>query len=556
MLKSLSIINYAIINELEIDFHKGFSTITGETGAGKSIILGALSLILGNRADNAHIKNQDKKCVIEAVFNIKEYKLENLFQLNDLDYSENTIIRREINSQGKSRAFINDTPISLQALKEISSKLIDIHSQHENLLLNDEGFQLNVVDVFNDNIPLCSDFSIRYKKFKTAQKTLQVLEEKANDSKTQLDFLQFQFEQLNDAKLAPGEQEELEQEFQFLTHAVDIKSDLNNAVLALSEEEHNAINKLKFVLSTLDNVKKIYPNITELANRTQQIYIETKDINADIESIFNKIDVNPERLEKVNERLNTIYSLQKKFQCNSIVELISTKESIEKELMQIASFDNEIEKLNIEIALQEKEVNALAKQLNKRRKAGIPEIKSKIEDMCRLLGMPDITFEINLTQSEKITESGVDKIQFLFSANKKIQVQEITKIASGGELSRLMLSIKHLISSKTYLPTIIFDEIDNGISGNIADKMGSIMQHMASQMQVISITHLPQIAAKGEFHYIVYKQNSTKTVETDIKLLSENERIIEIAKMLSGEKLTNAAISNAKELLKHLHRQF
>lgn len=546
MLQSLSIKNYAIINELNIDFQKGFSTVTGETGAGKSIILGALSLILGNRIDTTHIKNQDEKCIIEGVFNIKEYFLNDLFETNDLDYSENAIIRREINTQGKSRAFINDTPVSLQVLKEISSKLIDIHSQHENLLLNDENFQLNILDIYAENIKARNEFSSEYKKLKALQKSLTELETKANESKTQLDFLQFQFDQLEAAKLNENEQEELEEESQLLTHAVDIKSDLSNVLNLISENEENVLSRLKQSSNLIQNLEKLIPSIKEISERLDNVFIETKDLASDIEKFYNQTDVNPERLEEVDERLNTIYSLQKKFQCNSIADLLELKDKLENELLQIASFDDEVAKLNSEIKKQEKFLNGKADELSKKRMSAIPQIKANIVELCKQLGMPDIVFEIKITKTEKYLETGQDKVQYLFSANKNIQAQEITKIASGGELSRLMLSIKHLICTKTALPTIIFDEIDTGISGNIADKMGAIMQQMGNQMQVISITHLPQIAAKGKFHYIVYKEKA----ETGIKLLAENERVIEIAKMLSGEELTEAAISNAKVLMK------
>lgn len=550
MLKSLSIHNYAIIENLEIDFYKGFSTVTGETGAGKSIILGALSLIIGNRADASSIKNQNEKCIVEGIFDVENYNLQSFFQHNELDYNQFTIIRREINTKGISRAFINDTPVSLQVLKEISTKLIDIHSQHENMLLNDLNFQLNVVDIYANSKELLTQYKTEFKSLKEAQKNYNLLQQKANESQARLEFLQFQFDQIEEAKLNDDEQELLEEESQILSHAVDIKLNLNNAYNAIYEDEKNVILQLKSATNFIDSINKIYPNSTEISERMKNVYVEIKDIADDIERLNHKIEANPNRLEEINLRLDLIYNLQKKFQCSSISEIIEYKNKLETELLEISSYSFDLEKLKKEIEIISKQVENLAHKLSENRKKHIAEIEKQIEKHCFLLGMPNISFQIKIEKLENLNETGKDKVQFLFSANKNIDVQEITKIASGGELSRLMLSIKYLMCTKTSLPTIIFDEIDTGISGNIADKMGNIMQEMAHNMQVISITHLPQIAAKGNYHYIVFKDNSKEKTQTGIRQLSENERTMEIAKMLSGKDISEAAISNAKELLK------
>ena len=550
MLKSLSIHNYAIIENLEIDFYKGFSTVTGETGAGKSIILGALSLIIGNRADASSIKNQNEKCIVEGIFDVVNYNLQSFFQHNELDYNQFTIIRREINTKGISRAFINDTPVSLQILKEISTKLIDIHSQHENMLLNDLNFQLNVVDIYANSKELLTQYKTEFKSLKEAQKNYNLLQQKANESQTRLEFLQFQFDQIEEAKLNADEQELLEEESQILSHAVDIKLNLNNAYNAIYEDEKNVILQLKSATNFIDSINKIYPNSTEISERMKNVYVEIKDIVDDIERLNHKIEANPNRLEEINLRLDLIYNLQKKFQCSSIAEIIDYKNKLETELLEISSYSFDLEKLKKEIEIISKQVENSAQKLSENRKKHIAEIEKEIEKYCSLLGMPNISFQIKIEKLENLNETGKDKVQFLFSANKNIEVQEITKIASGGELSRLMLSIKYLMCTKTSLPTIIFDEIDTGISGNIADKMGNIMQEMAKNMQVISITHLPQIAAKGNYHYVVFKDNSQEKTQTGIRQLSENERTQEIAKMLSGKDISEAAISNAMELLK------
>jgi DNA repair protein RecN (Recombination protein N) len=549
MLKSLRIQNYALISELEIDFYSGLSIITGETGAGKSILLGALSLILGQRADSSFVNPNAEKCVVEAIFSIHEYNLKAFFTDNDIDYDNEITLRREIQSNGKSRAFINDTPVNLNQLKELGLNLVDIHSQHENLNLTDDVFQLKVVDSIAGHRNLITEYNQAYRQYKLLASELQQLQTIAEKSKTDTDYFQFQFNQLEQASLVENEQEELESELETLTHAEEIKLNLINSIGLLSGDGASIINNIKEVRNSLSKILKFYSPASGFDKRAESVYIELKDLSREIELLSEKIEYNPDRIKTVNERLDLIYNLQQKHRVKSVSELIMIKNDFLQKLNEINAYDNQVSELKQKLDTQHALLLKLSKEISQNRNNVIPSIEAEIINYLQLLGMPNGKFKIESEKLKDFSQNGLDKIIFLFSANKHIELQEVSKIASGGEISRLMLSLKALIAEKTALPTIIFDEIDSGISGEIADKMGSIMQRMADHMQVINITHLPQIAGKGKYHYLVYKTESETTTTTNIKKLNTDERILEIAKMLSGEELTEAALSNARELL-------
>ena len=549
MLQSIYIQNYALINELEIDFNKGLNIITGETGAGKSILLGALSLILGQRADTSVLKDKSKKCFVEAKFQINKYKIKEFFRLNDLDYEDLTTIRREITNNGKSRAFINDTPVNLSVLKELSSNLVDIHSQHENLLLGDDHFQLSLVDSFANHSELLEEYQNKFIDFNKLSSEYNNLLSNADKAKTDLDYLQFQFDQLESAKLVDGEQTELERELEQLNHAEEIKSNLSKSFHLLSGEEISIISNLKQAKNSIESISKYIKEGEELLNRIGSAYIELQDINSDIDIINERIEHDPKRIEFVGERLDNIYSLQQKHKVSTIAGLIEIKEDLEKKIDLINSYDFETDKIKKQLENTKEELLLLANRISKNRNRIIPRIESKVIEMLQLLGIPNAEFKVEQIPTEEFLPTGTEFIRFLFSANKNVVLEELSKVASGGEMSRLMLSIKSLIVETTTLPTIIFDEIDSGTSGEIADKMGVIIKRMSENIQVINITHLPQIASKGDFHYLVYKEDNHETTNTFIKLLTNDERIDEIAKMLSGEALTDAAIQNAKVFL-------
>ncbi len=550
MLQSLSIQNYALIEELNIYFNKGFSIITGETGAGKSILLGAISLILGQRADTSILKNKNKKCIIEGVFDISDYNLKYFFNNNDLDFDNFTIIRREINPNGKSRAFINDTPVNVSILKELGSKLVDIHSQHQNLILNDAQYQLFVVDIMAKHKNLLNEYRKNFKEYKKDKQELNNLIEKSEKSKQDLDYLQFQYNQLDEANLITDEQEGLESNLETLTHAEDIKANLSKAYNLLSGEGETAINQINEAKSFISRLNKFFPKSTDLSQRIESVLIELNDISNETEIISNDVEYNPEKINIIKERLDIIYNLQQKHRVSTISELIEIKNNLQNQIDEISSYDSEINELNIKLKNKHDDLVNKANNISTQRKKIIPDIEKNIVHLLQNLGMPNATFKIVQTKLDQLSVNGFDTVTFLFSANKKIDMQNISKVASGGELSRLMLSIKSLISKSIALPTIIFDEIDVGVAGEIADKMGNIMLNMSKNMQVISITHLPQIASKGQYHYTVYKFDDNDTTSTSIKLLNDDERIVEIAKMLSGENVTEAAFENAKDLLK------
>jgi len=552
MLKSIYISNYALISELNIKFEAGFSVITGETGAGKSIILGALSLILGQRADNKSIKMDAEKCVIEAEFDISSYQhLDDFFSQNDLDNEgSRCLIRRELTSSGKSRAFINDTPVSLNLIRDLSNRLIDIHSQHENLLLSNDAYQLDVVDTIAQNSISLSSYRQTYQQWRNLQLELKQLQKTAEKQAADLDYIQFQFQQLNDAQLIENEQAELESEQDTLSHAEEIKMELLK-INQLIVEENTSLPLLKDGILALSRIKNFIPDGPIWYDRLQSAFIEIKDITAEMNSFEERVEFNPTRLEWVQNRLSELFTLQKKYKVATVAELINLRESFSSQLKRIDSFDEEIDamKAKVDLFLRQLEVDAIS-LTQSRKNAGKPIEKHLIEQLTKL-GMLNIQFEVAILTLPDFTEHGRDEVQFLFSANKNRPVQPVTQIASGGEVSRLMLSIKSLVAHKADLPTIIFDEIDTGVSGEIAHRMGEIMQTMSTDMQVITITHLPQIAAKGSQHYRVYKDESGEQTQTHIQRLTSEERVAELAQMLSGKNITDAALLNAQELLEN-----
>jgi DNA repair protein RecN (Recombination protein N) len=550
MLKSLHILNYALIAELNIDFESGFSVITGETGAGKSIILGALALILGQRADSKSIKIDADKCVIEAEFDISNYThLNDFFLLNDLDNEGNQcIIRRELTSSGKSRAFINDSLVSLNIVRDLSIQLIDIHSQHENLLLSNSSYQLDVVDTIAHNANLLSSYKETYTEWRNLLTELKVLQKTAEKQSSDIDYIQFQFNQLADVKLIPNELEELEFEQDTLSHSEEIKTELQKTNQLL-EEEHMSLPLLKESILALSHIKSYIPSGENWYERLQSAYIELKDISSEISTFEERIEFNPNRLSEVENRISEIYSLLKKYKVITVAELIELKENFEKQLERIDSFDEEIAALKASIDKVSAQLKELSEQLTQSRINACKPIETYLVEQLTKLGMPNIQFQVSISALNEFTELGVDEVQFMFSANKNRLVQPVTQIASGGEISRLMLSIKSLVANKAELPTIIFDEIDTGVSGEIAHRMGEIMKAMSTDMQVITITHLPQIAAKGNQHYKVYKDESGDQTQTHIQRLNSGERLVELAQMLSGKNVTDAAIQNARELL-------
>lgn len=550
MLKSLYILNYALISELEIDFESGFLSITGETGAGKSIILGALSLILGQRAETKAIKNDADKCVIEATFDIKGYtKLSGFFTLNDIDTpSDECIIRRELTSAGKSRAFINDTPVPLNVLRELTVQLIDIHSQHDNLMLANPTYQLDVVDTIAQNSLLLNAYTDSFQRWQQLLADQRKLEQNARRYSTELDYIQFQYNQLVEAQLVADEQEMLELEQDTLAHAEEIKIELLTSQ-NLFENDSAVLAQLKDIITSVSRIKNYVVNGESWAERLQSAYIELKDIKSELSSFADKIEDNPERLMLIQNRLSELFTLQKKYKVTSVEELIAIRNDYEAQLQKIDSFDEEIENLKKHIVQTFEQVKEQALQLTLSRQKVVSQIEKYMVERLKILGMPNIQFVVNVQVTDNYLINGQNEVQFLFSANKNREMQPVQLIASGGEVSRLMLSIKALIANKSDLPTIIFDEIDTGVSGEIAHRMGEIMQEMSIGMQVITITHLPQIAAKSKVQYRVYKDDSGIQTQTFIERLTDNQRITEIAQMLSGKKLSEISVLNAKELL-------
>jgi len=555
MLQKLSISNYALIDDLEISFDKGLNILTGETGAGKSIILGALSLILGQRAESRYFFNQQKKCVIEGTFQVNGFHLKSFFEENDLDYEAETLLRREISSDGKSRAFVNDTPVNLTVLKQLGEKLIDIHSQHATLEINGPEFQLLVVDSVAGHDDLLSDYRSKFKAYKKNTSRLQQLVADSDKAKADLDYYQFQFDELEKAKLDAGEQDKLEQELYTLNNAEEIKRSLVAACHLMQEGEASALLQLREATHHLSSLEKFNPAIAELHERLKSTVIELKDIAAEIENIEQRTFTDEAKVAEINERLSLIYSLQKKHRVSTNAELLLLQDDLSAKIEQAVHGDEAIEKLQKQIAAEKSELEKIAGQLSANRAKAIPEIEKQVVGSLGEMGMGNSALKVELSPlppkggDSGLGADGIDAIRFLFSANKGHTLAEMSKVASGGELSRLMLSIKSLIASHTALPTIIFDEIDAGVSGEVANKVGIIMERLAQNLQVITITHLPQIASKGHSHYFVYKDDESATTYTRIKQLSEQERVTEIAKMLSGDRPGESALQNARELL-------
>ena len=554
MIRRLHIENYALIEHLDIEFHPGFSVITGETGAGKSIIIGAIGLLLGQRADSKAMKPGANRCVIESTFDLSAYQLDSFFSENDFDFDgAECIIRRELTASGKSRAFINDTPASLAQLKEIGEQLIDVHSQHKNLLLGKEDFQLNILDIVANHQTLLDEYRDAYKAYKASVRELESVQEEAKRSREDEDYLRFQVEQLANENLQEDEQAELEAEQETLEHAEDIKSALYTAanLLQSSTDGADALSLLKQGLSALRSISSVYVTANELAERLDSCYIELKDVAEELEGNAEDVEYNPQRLEQVNERLNTIYTLQKKHGVDTVGELLALQEELEEKLMRITHSDEMLEELCQKVDAQHKQCLQLAEQLSKERQRVAKQVEQEMQERLLPLGMPNVQFKCSvIVHPSELTPTGYDQVQFLFNANKSGDLKPVSQIASGGEIARVMLSLKALIAGAVKLPTIIFDEIDTGVSGSIAEKMARIMQEMGQhERQVISITHLPQIAAMGAHHYKVYKEDTEDATLSHIVPLTAEQRVEEIAHMLSGEKLTQAALDNARSLL-------
>ena len=551
MLKHLYIKNFTLIDELDIAFNSGFSVITGETGAGKSIILGAIALLLGQRADSKAIKQGAEKCVIEAEFDLSKYSMEDFFTENDIEFDHTEcIIRRELTATGKSRAFINDTPAQLSMLKELGERLVDVHSQHQNLLLNKQDFQLSVVDILADDNKELSQYQSTFAQYHTTQKALTALEEEIERNRQNSDFLKFQFDELTNANLAEGEQEALEQKSETMTHAEDIKSALYEADNALSAEGYGVVQSLRNALSALRGIEKVLPDAKELTERIDSSYIELKELAQEISPQKENIDFDTAELDTINSRLDKLYDLEKKYHVETVEELIEKRDSLHHQINNIENSDEALSELQQKLEKLKIQAQKEADTLTNLRKKSASQIEKEMLSRLTPLGMPNVRFSIQIDK-ETLSHNGQDKVSYLFSANTSTPLQPVSQVASGGEIARVMLSLKAMISGAVKLPTIIFDEIDTGVSGKIAEKMAQIMQEMGQhERQVISITHLPQIAALGSIHYKVEKEETAMGTSSRMRQLSSDERVTEIAQMLSGSDITNAAIQNAKELLK------
>lgn len=550
MIRKLYIQNYAIIDELEIEFKQGLNIITGETGAGKSILLGALSLIQGQRADTSVLKHNDRSCIVEVEFDISEYNLNDFFEANDIDYDDITTIRRQISENGKSRAFINEIPVNLNQLKELTEKLIDIHSQHQNLLLGNTRFQLDVLDAFAVSRDLLTDYRQLYDEFRKLKTELDRLEANAENAKRDFDYLSHQLNELNAANLRSGELDELEALQKQLTHASEIKTALEFSYGTLNADELAVLSKVKEIESNLRRIESVFSQAGNLISRIESCRIELKDIADEIDLLNSKVEVDDEQLHTVTQRIDLIYSLLNKHRLANFDELVEFRNQLENRVNEIAQIDFNLDEKRKSLRILEQKLQEKSKNLSQIRTSSAPKVEQFVTELLQQLGIKHAVFRIRIEKLEEFQPWGTDRVTFYFSANKQIEPQELSRVASGGELSRLMLSLKSLLVKSTGLPTIIFDEIDTGVSGEIADRMGTIIYELAKGMQVINITHLPQIAAKGSNHFLVYKSVTNSQSSTGIKLLTPDERVVEIAKMLSGEKVTDAALMNAKELLK------
>ncbi len=551
MITRLYIKNFTLIDELNIELHPGFSVITGETGAGKSIILGAIGLLLGQRADSKSLKQGADRCVIEAHFNLSRYDMKPFFDDNDIDYdADDTIIRRELTAAGKSRAFINDTPVALTMLKELGDQLVDVHSQHQNLLLNKQDFQLNVIDILAKDQDMLEDYRKTYGDYLQQQKTLQALKDEIENNRQRADFLQFQYEELEAARLDPDEQEQLERQSDILSHAEDIKSALYEADTALSGEHNSIVSQVKTAMQALSGISKVMEEAQELSERLDSCHIELRDIADDVSRMLEDTDFDPAELDRINDRLDRLYELEKKYHADNVEELISQRDALKQQLQNIENSDEAVSEMERQCQQLKKQCQQQADALTKRRQKAAKDIEQQMTQRLVPLGMPHMRFSVSITP-DTLGPSGQDKVAFLFSANTSTPLQPIAQVASGGEIARVMLSLKAMISGAVKLPTIIFDEIDTGVSGKMAEKMAEMMQEMGlSERQVISITHLPQIAALGSHHYRVSKEETPTGTQSHMEELDAQGRISEIAQMLSGSDVTEAAIQHAKELLK------
>ena len=551
MLKHLYIKNFALIDILDIDLYPGFSVITGETGAGKSIVLGAIGLLLGQRADMKTLKQGADRCVIEAHFDLSRYQMEAFFKENDIEYDANDcIIRRELTAGGKSRAFINDTPVQLSMLKELGERLVDVHSQHQNLLLNKQDFQMSVLDIIADDAQELTTYKETYKAYHQAANELEALKEEIERNRQNVDFLQFQYQELEGARLTIGEQEELEQKSDTMTHAEDIKSALYEADNALQTDDTGIVTQLRSAMNALKGISHVFPEAEELSTRMDSTYIELKDIAQEVGGLLEGVDFDPAELDTVNERLDRLYDLQKKYHAEDTEALIALRDSLKEQLDHIDNSDETLKERQQQVEQLKVQCQQQADHLTKLRTKAAKTVENEMQQRLIPLGMPNIRFQISISQ-ENLSANGQDQVAYLFSANASTPLQPVSQVASGGEIARVMLALKAMISGAVKLPTIIFDEIDTGVSGKIAEKMAEIMHEMGShERQVISITHLPQIAALGSAHYKVEKEETAQGTTSRMELLTPEERITEIAQMLSGSKVTDAAIQNAKQLLR------
>lgn len=549
MLKTLSVENYALIDKAFVKWNEGFSVITGETGSGKSILLGALGLIQGNRADVKVLKDSERKCVVEAEFDISSYSMSSFFEENELDEDDLCIVRREISPNGKSRAFINDTPVALTVLKSLSSYLIDIHSQHETLLLNQDSFQMHVLDSLADTKVLLNRYSDVYHEYILAKKQLQELKQHIETQNSNRDYIEFQLKQLSDANFKLEEQSELESELTQLSHSSELKEALAKISWLLSDREENVCSSLKDSINALSSIASVFPKVQSVNERLNSSWIEIKDIAREVDQLLSDVTVDPQRLEYVNERLDLIYTLEKKHRVNTMQELLEVKESFEKDLALIESSSDQVESLQKKIDDLETTLTEKAHKISEMRRKAKEPMERSVEGLLQDLGIANAKFEVSIESLNTINSTGLDSVRFLFSANKNVPLQPLSSVASGGEMARVMLALKSILSKTEYLPTLILDEIDTGVSGDVASRMGNLMTMMGEYMQVVSITHLPQIASKGTTHYKVYKEDDEESTVSHIKQLTLEERVMEIAQMLSGTNPSPAAIANAKDLM-------
>ncbi|MBW1655895.1 DNA repair protein RecN [Flavobacterium quisquiliarum] len=549
MITSLSIKNYALIEKLAIDFSKGFSIITGETGAGKSIILGAIGLVLGKRADLTSLKNKEEKCVIEAQFEISKYNLKDFFEANDLDYEDETIIRREILPSGKSRAFINDSPVNLQELQDLSLYLIDIHSQQQTQELSDESVQFKIIDAIADNSDIISEYQKLLKSYKSDKSKWNALIKKQSDSGKEQEYNTFLLNELVAAQLKSGEQEELEADYEKLNNVEIIKESLDKSLAIANEEQFGVFHNLNEIKNALQKVAPFSLEYQNLFERITSLAIEFDDVSKELENCSEKLLNDPAQLELVNQKLQLIYNLQKKHQADSVDELLQIQSDLGNALLELDNMDEEIASLSKIIEQKATELDNYANQIHQNRINAIPRLSEQLISILETLGMPNVRFKMELTPSETYFQNGKDELQFLFSANKGTDFGLLKKVASGGEMSRIMLAVKAILAKYSKLPTLIFDEIDTGVSGEIAIRMGEIMKEMSNAMQIFAITHLPQIAAKGDSHFKVSKSTVGDDTLSELKLLSQEDRIIEIAQMLSGANISDSALNHAKQLL-------